>query len=163
MRENSCAKADATDTQKKRRRREAVVWVLDETGYHAVPLEEYEAREKIENTSSDTSSKAVIKASKKEAPVKETSTKETPRITVPPPKPTDHTVEVNLPPPAAATEPIPETYTVQEVMTILRLGRSAAYNLVHSKAFPVVRIGHLLRIPKSSFNEWLSSSPVVFM
>lgn len=60
-----------------------------------------------------------------------------------------------------AGEQLPETLTVQEVQKILRLGRNAVYNLIHSNAFPVIRIGNLLRIPKEPFYEWISKSQVV--
>ena len=59
------------------------------------------------------------------------------------------------------TEQLPETLTVQEVQKILKLGRNAVYNLIHSNAVPVIRIGNLLRIPKEPFYEWLSNSHVV--
>lgn len=60
-----------------------------------------------------------------------------------------------------ADNQLPETLTVQEVQQILKLGRNAVYNLIHSNAFPVIRIGNLLRIPKGPFYEWLSSSQIV--
>ena len=59
------------------------------------------------------------------------------------------------------SEQLPETLTVQEVQKILKLGRNAVYNLIHSNAFPVIRVGNLLRIPKKPFYEWLSKSHVV--
>ena len=49
------------------------------------------------------------------------------------------------------SEQLPETLTVQEVQKILKLGRNAVYNLIHSNAFPVIRVGNLLRIPKKPF------------
>ena len=166
MRENTCKNADSTVTEKKRHRRAAVVWVLDETGYHAIPEEEYEARQmaeigpeqleaqqEIKGAPSDTSSDSAMQAPKKEALEK----------VVPPSRLSDNVSESNSQESVEVMEPLPETYTVEDIMTILRLGRNAAYNLVHSKAFPVIRIGNLLRIPKSSFHEWLNSSPVVFM
>ena len=60
-----------------------------------------------------------------------------------------------------ATEPMPETLTVRDVQQILQLGRNGVYNLIHSNAFPVIRIGNLLRIPKEPFYEWLSKSHTV--
>lgn len=152
MRDNSCAKTDTPGTQKKCHRRAAVVWVLDETGYHAIPADEYEARKKAGNVSSDTSSEAVIKTPKKE----------TPKKTALPTKPSNYNSGISSQKPVGAKDTLPETYTVEDIMTILRVGRSGAYNLVHSKAFPVIKVGNLLRIPKSSFHEWLSNSPTIF-
>ncbi len=56
---------------------------------------------------------------------------------------------------------LPETLTVQEVQKILKLGRNAVYNLIHSHSFPVIRVGNLLRIPREPFYAWLATSHVV--
>jgi DNA binding domain, excisionase family len=45
--------------------------------------------------------------------------------------------------------------TVKEISEMLRIGSNGAYALIHSKAFPVVRIGHTYRIPEDSFFTWL--------
>lgn len=47
------------------------------------------------------------------------------------------------------------TYTVDEISEILGIGRTAAYRLVHSEEFKVVRIGTAIRISKESFDAWL--------
>ncbi|MBO5567958.1 MAG: helix-turn-helix domain-containing protein [Clostridia bacterium] len=42
-------------------------------------------------------------------------------------------------------------------MTILDVGRKAVYGLIHQKAFPAIKIPSVgYRIPKESFNAWLS-------
>ncbi len=51
-----------------------------------------------------------------------------------------------------------EILTVKEIQQILRIGTNTAYNLIHSKAFPVVRIGQSYRIPAASFYAWLEST-----
>lgn len=56
---------------------------------------------------------------------------------------------------------LPETLTVQEVQQILKLGRNAVYNLIHSHSFPVIKVGNLIRIPKEPFYTWLSQSHTV--
>lgn len=45
--------------------------------------------------------------------------------------------------------------TVDDVRQILKIGSNTAYNLIHSKAFPVKKIGHTYRIPADSFYHWL--------
>ena len=45
--------------------------------------------------------------------------------------------------------------TVKDVQDILQIGTNSAYNLIHSKAFPVVKIGHSYRIPTEPFHRWL--------
>lgn len=51
-----------------------------------------------------------------------------------------------------------EAFTVREIRDILNIGINSAYNLIHSNAFPVVKIGHSYRIPKDSFYAWLNTS-----
>ena len=63
---------------------------------------------------------------------------------------------------AMQTNQRPETLTVREVQQILRIGRNAVYNLMHSNSFPVIKIGNAIRIPRESFCAWLSASHVVY-
>lgn len=53
------------------------------------------------------------------------------------------------------------TLSVKDVKRLLNIGTAAAYNLIHSKAFPVIRIGNSFRIPKEPFFEWLKSSHTI--
>ena len=54
-----------------------------------------------------------------------------------------------------------ETLTVTEVRHILGIGANSAYALIHSNAFPVVKIGHAYRVPREAFYAWLNqNSPV---
>lgn len=59
------------------------------------------------------------------------------------------------------SESLPETLTIQDVKEIMRIGMNAAYNLIHSKAFPVIKVGHAYRIPKDAFYKWLAESHTV--
>jgi len=63
---------------------------------------------------------------------------------------------------AMQTNQMPETLTVREVQQILRIGRNAVYNLMHSNSFPVIKIGNAIRIPREPFCAWLSASHVVY-
>lgn len=47
--------------------------------------------------------------------------------------------------------------TVKEMGSYLRIGTNAAYNLIHSKSFPVIKIGRSYRIPKGTFLAWVES------
>ena len=47
------------------------------------------------------------------------------------------------------------TYTVEEIAKIRGIGRTAAYSLVHSGVFKMVRIGSSIRVSKVSFDDWL--------
>ena len=49
-----------------------------------------------------------------------------------------------------------ETMTVKEVGAILRIGTNSAYNLIHTKSFPVLRVGNSYRIPVEPFYQWLN-------
>ena len=47
------------------------------------------------------------------------------------------------------------TYSVDEIRSILHIGRRQAYELCTSGVFKIVRIGRVIRISKLSFDEWL--------
>lgn len=47
------------------------------------------------------------------------------------------------------------TYSVADVMHMLQISRSKAYQLCQGDLFHVVRIGAAIRIPKASFDAWL--------
>lgn len=51
-----------------------------------------------------------------------------------------------------------KTYTVQEIMKILSIGKNAAYQLVGENKFKSVRIGSSIRISKESFDKWLNDN-----
>ena len=51
-----------------------------------------------------------------------------------------------------------KTYTVQEIMKILGVGKNAAYQLVAENKFKSVRIGSSIRISKESFDKWLNEN-----
>lgn len=46
-------------------------------------------------------------------------------------------------------------YSVDEIMAILDISRSTAYNLIRKNPFRSIKIGNQIRISKSSFDEWL--------
>ena len=48
-------------------------------------------------------------------------------------------------------------YTVEEIASILNIGRTSAYLLVKEDHFKIVQIGNAIRISKKSFDEWLDS------
>lgn len=47
------------------------------------------------------------------------------------------------------------TYTVDDIATILGIGKSSAYKLAKSGAFKIIRIGNMIRISRKSFEDWL--------
>ena len=49
------------------------------------------------------------------------------------------------------------TYRVDDIASILGIGRSSAYHLVKQGCFKTVRIGTSIRVSKKSFDEWLDS------
>ena len=53
------------------------------------------------------------------------------------------------------------TLTVKELQEILKIGTNAAYKLIHSKAFPVIKIGQTYRIPAAPFYTWLENPSAV--
>ncbi len=55
-----------------------------------------------------------------------------------------------------------KTLTVNDVRQILKVGSNTAYNLIHSKAFPVRKVGHSYRIPAEPFYHWLEGAKTGF-
>src|SRR5437867_478756 len=58
--------------------------------------------------------------------------------------------------PQTGTDNLPAVMTVEEVARFLRIGRSAAYELVRLKVIPSVRLGRLIRVPRDSLLAWLA-------
>lgn len=54
-------------------------------------------------------------------------------------------------------EKMQDTLTVKEMQEILKIGTNSAYNLIHSKVFPVIKIGQSYRIPKGPFYAWMEN------
>ncbi len=55
-----------------------------------------------------------------------------------------------------------EVYTVKELQEMLKLSKGAAYNLIHQKGFPLIKLGDgALRIPAAEFKVWLESARVI--
>ena len=50
-----------------------------------------------------------------------------------------------------------DTLTVKELQQILKIGSNSAYTLIHSKFFPVIKIGQTYRIPAEPFYAWLGN------
>lgn len=50
-----------------------------------------------------------------------------------------------------------DTLTVKDLQRILKIGTNSAYTLIHSKAFPVIKIGQTYRIPAEPFYAWLKN------
>lgn len=48
-------------------------------------------------------------------------------------------------------------FTVKEIQELLRIGQVAAYRLVRSPGFPVIRVGKTYRIPASDFYSWIKT------
>ena len=45
--------------------------------------------------------------------------------------------------------------TVSELQQLLDIGRDTAYNLVHRKDFPSVKLGREFRVLPDKLNDWL--------
>lgn len=48
-----------------------------------------------------------------------------------------------------------QVYTVDEIRSILGIGRTAAYDLVKQGCFHCIKVGRNYRISKKSFDRWL--------
>lgn len=49
-------------------------------------------------------------------------------------------------------------YTVRDIQEILKISRTAAYDLVNGNHFPVKHIGRSIRISRTAFEKWLNES-----
>ena len=52
---------------------------------------------------------------------------------------------------------LPLFFNVELVAKVLGVAPSSAYELMHEKGFPVIRIGNRLVEPKEKFREWVDS------
>ena len=48
-----------------------------------------------------------------------------------------------------------EMLTVKDIKKYFHISINAAYNIIHSKGFPAIRIGNSFRVPRSEFIQWL--------
>lgn len=46
-------------------------------------------------------------------------------------------------------------YTPKDIQNILKLSKNTAYKLISLKEFPKIKIGNKIRIPKTSFLEYM--------
>lgn len=53
---------------------------------------------------------------------------------------------------------IPLLLTVQDLASLLRIGRNAAYQLVKDKAVRSIRVGRSIRIPREALVQFLEST-----
>ena len=59
------------------------------------------------------------------------------------------------------TEQEEKVYLAEDIQRILRIGRSKTYQFLEeaymeNKFFRVIKVGKLFRVPKDSFDNWLS-------
>ena len=52
-------------------------------------------------------------------------------------------------------EELPLMLSVPEVAAILRISRAGAYELVHTKDFPAIKIGNRIVVPRDKLLEWI--------
>lgn len=51
--------------------------------------------------------------------------------------------------------------TVDDVRSFLNISSSKAYELVHSKGFPVCRLGGSIRVPREPFLAWVAKNTYI--
>jgi len=49
-------------------------------------------------------------------------------------------------------------YTVKDIQKILKISRTAAYELVDGTHFPVKRIGRSIRVSQEAFEKWMNEA-----
>lgn len=48
--------------------------------------------------------------------------------------------------------------TVKELQSLLRIGRDTAYALMHSRAFPSIKIGGRYYVARDALDRWLTQN-----
>lgn len=56
---------------------------------------------------------------------------------------------------------LPFALTAEDIMSILRIGRTKTYDLINSGEFPVRKIGNQKRIPRDTFLEWFYNKEAI--
>jgi excisionase family DNA binding protein len=56
---------------------------------------------------------------------------------------------------------LPPVLTVAQVQEVLGLGKAKAYEVVHQAAFPALRFGKVIRVPRDAFFRWLEERAAV--
>lgn len=52
---------------------------------------------------------------------------------------------------------LPLSLSAEDISYVLGISRSQAYALLHSKGFPVIKIGKRLTVPREAFLSWIES------
>ncbi len=50
-----------------------------------------------------------------------------------------------------------QTYSAQDLATVLGISRAGAYNLMQRKGFPTLRIGSRVLVPIAALDKWLEA------
>ena len=56
-----------------------------------------------------------------------------------------------------AIDDLPAYIGVKDLMGVIPLSRAGIYNLINSNAFPVIRVGKRVIIPKEGIIKWLDN------
>ena len=55
-------------------------------------------------------------------------------------------------------EQLDVTLRAEDVAQVLNISRAGAYQLMHTKGFPTIRIGKRLIVPKDKFLQWMEDN-----
>ena len=54
-----------------------------------------------------------------------------------------------------AHDQLPLVLKMKHIQETLGLSKGTAYELAHTKGFPAIRIGRVIRVPREAFFEWM--------
>jgi excisionase family DNA binding protein len=54
-------------------------------------------------------------------------------------------------------EDLPLVLRMPHLQAIMHCSKTKAYELVHTRGFPIVRVGRSIRIPRDAFLRWLEA------
>jgi excisionase family DNA binding protein len=55
----------------------------------------------------------------------------------------------------SSLDQLPLTLRAEDIASVLGISRSAAYTLMHSKGFPLIYVGKLMRTNRDKFIQWM--------
>lgn len=60
--------------------------------------------------------------------------------------------------PVETVEGLPLVLTPKDIAKVLQISRNTAYEVMHCKGFPVLKIGKQYRVSREQFLRWLNNS-----
>lgn len=60
--------------------------------------------------------------------------------------------------PVETMEHLPLVLTPKDIAKVLQISRNTAYEVIHCKGFPIMKVGKQYRVSREQFINWLNNS-----